>query len=69
MSTKKKTFIQSNNLEFISYDNNIYCIDDVTPLFELKGISKKGAGFLVAVDRALKLIFCYSRDRVWFSVK
>jgi len=44
-------------LEFISYDNNIYCFDDVTPLFDLEGVSKKGAGFLVAVNRVLKLIF------------
>jgi len=49
-------------LEFISYDNNIYCFDDVTSLFDLEGISKKGAGFLEAVDRVLKLIFYYGHE-------
>ena len=39
------------------------------PLFDLEGISKKGAGFLVAVDRVLKLIFYYGHERIWFSVK
>ena len=37
------------------------------PFFGLTGISKEGAGFLVVVDRLLKLIFYYGHERVWFS--
>ena len=37
------------------------------PYFGLTGISKEGAGFLVVVDRLLKLIFYYGHERAWFS--
>ena len=37
------------------------------PFFGLTGISKEGAGFLVVVDRLLKLIFYYGHERAWFS--
>ena len=37
------------------------------PYFGLTGISKEGAGFLVVVDRLLKLIFYYGHERAWFN--
>ena len=37
------------------------------PYFGLTGLSKEGAGFLVVVDRLLKLIFYYGHERAWFS--
>ena len=37
------------------------------PFFGLQGISKEGAGFLTIVDRAIKLIFYYGHERLWFT--
>ncbi len=38
---------------------------ELPPFFDLQPISKSGAGFLVAVDRVLKLVFYYFHETTW----
>ena len=69
MSTKRKHLFKAITWNLLAMTTTYIVLTMLPPLFDLKGISKKGAGFLVAVDRVLKLIFYYGHERVWFSVK
>ena len=42
-------------------------LTQLPPYFDLQPISKEGAGFLVVLDRIIKLIFYYAHERAWFA--
>ena len=69
MSTKRKHLFKAITWNLLAMTTTYIALTMLPPLFDLEGISKKGAGFLVAEDRVLKLIFCYVHERVWFSFK
>tara|TARA_Y100001933_G_scaffold205623_1_gene208221 strand:+ start:301 stop:522 length:222 start_codon:yes stop_codon:yes gene_type:complete len=69
MSTKRKHLFKAITWNLLAMTTTYVVLTMLPPLFDLEGISKKGAGFLVAVDRVLKLIFYYGHERVWFSAK
>ena len=69
MSTKRKHLFKAITWNLLAMTTTYIVLTMLPPFFDLEGISKKGAGFLVALDRALKLIFYYGHERVWVSVK
>ena len=69
MSTKTKHLFKAITWNLLAMATTYIVLTMLPPSFDLEGISKKGAGFLVAVDRMLKLIFYYGHERVWVSVK
>ena len=44
-----------------------FVLTSLPPVFSLEPISKSGAGFLVVLDRIIKLIFYYFHERAWFA--
>ena len=42
-------------------------LTELPPFFGLNSISKEGAGFLVFLDRGVKLVSYYLHERAWFS--
>ncbi|MDC3032009.1 DUF2061 domain-containing protein [Bacteroidota bacterium] len=69
MGTKRKHLFKAITWNLLAMATTYIVLTVLPPFFDLEGISKKGAGFLVAIDRVLKLIFYYGHERVWFSVK
>ena len=69
MSAKRKHLFKAITWNLLAMTTTYVVLTILPPLFELEGISKKGAGFLVSVDRLLKLIFYYGHETVWFSDK
>ena len=62
MSTKRKHVIKAITWNLLAMTTTYIVLTMLPPLFDLEGISKKGAGFLVAVDIVLKLIFYYGHE-------
>ena len=64
---RKRHIYKALTWNFLAMTTTYLVLTILPPFFGLTGISKEGAGFLVVVDRLLKLIFYYGHERAWFS--
>ena len=64
---KKRHIYKALTWNLLAMTTTYLVLTILPPFFGLTGISKEGAGFLVVVDRLLKLIFYYGHERAWFS--
>jgi len=64
---KKRHIYKALTWNLLAMTTTYLVLTILPPYFGLTGISKEGAGFLVVVDRLLKLIFYYGHERAWFS--
>ena len=69
MGTKRKHLFKAITWNLLAMVTTYIVLMMLPPFFDLEGVSKKGAGFLVAIDRVLKLIFYYGHERAWFLAK
>tara|TARA_B100000989_G_scaffold241003_1_gene187877 strand:+ start:2533 stop:2742 length:210 start_codon:yes stop_codon:yes gene_type:complete len=67
MNTKRKHLYKAFTWNLLAMTTTYIVLTMLPPIFNLEGISKTGAGFLVIVDRVLKLIFYYGHERAWYS--
>lgn len=64
---KKRHLFKALTWNVLAMATTYIVLTKLPPYFGLEGISKEGAGFLVIVDRVLKLIFYYGHERAWFA--
>ena len=65
--SKKRHLGKAISWNFLAMVTTYVVLTQLPPLFDLKPISKEGAGFLVILDRVVKLIFYYIHERTWFA--
>ena len=66
---KKRHLAKAVTWNVLAMATTYLVLTEMPPFFDLEPISKSGAGFLVALDRLVKLIFYYFHERVWNKVK
>ena len=64
---KKRHIAKALTWNVLAMTTTYLVLTILPPYFGLNGISKEGAGFLVIVDRIVKLLFYYGHERAWFS--
>lgn len=64
---RKRHILKACTWNFLAMITTYIVLTMLPPYFGLQGISKEGAGFLVIVDRILKLALYYGHERAWFS--
>lgn len=64
---KKRHLFKALTWNVLAMATTYVVLTKLPPYFGLEGISKEGAGFLVVVDRILKLAFYYGHERAWFA--
>ena len=65
--SKKRHLIKAISWNLLAMITTYVILTQLPPFFHLKAISKEGAGFLVILDRGVKLIFYYIHERTWFA--
>ena len=64
---KKRHVLKALTWNFLAMSITYLVLTELPPFFNLEPISKEGAGFLVILDRVVKLISYYLHERAWFS--
>ena len=64
---KKRHVLKALTWNFLAMTITYLVLTELPPFFNLEPISKEGAGFLVILDRVVKLISYYFHERAWFS--
>ena len=64
---RKRHILKAITWNFLAMITTYIVLTKLPPFFGLEGISKQGAGFLVVVDRVVKLLFYYGHERIWFA--
>ena len=64
---KKRHLMKAISWNLLAMTTTYIVLTQLPPFFDLKPISKEGAGFLVVLDRVIKLLFYYVHERAWFS--
>ena len=64
---KKRHVLKALTWNFLAMSITYLVLTELRPFFNLEPISKEGAGFLVVLDRVVKLISYYFHERAWFS--
>ena len=64
---KKRHLAKAFTWNLLAMLTTYLVLTEMPPFFDLEPISKSGAGFLVALDRLVKLIFYYVHERAWFA--
>ena len=64
---KKRHVLKALTWNFLAMSITYLVLTELPPFFNLEPISKEGAGFLVVLDRVVKLISYYLHERAWFS--
>tara|TARA_Y100000739_G_C20572564_1_gene448494 strand:+ start:882 stop:1121 length:240 start_codon:yes stop_codon:yes gene_type:complete len=64
---KKRHVLKALTWNLLAMTITYLVLTELPPFFNLEPISKEGAGFLVILDRVVKLISYYFHERVWFS--
>ena len=64
---KKRHLAKAFTWNLLAMLTTYLVLTEMPPFFDLEPISKSGAGFLVALDRLVKLIFYYFHERAWFA--
>ena len=64
---KKRHLAKAVTWNVLAMATTYLVLTEMPPFFDLEPISKSGAGFLVALDRLVKLIFYYFHERAWFA--
>ena len=64
---KKRHVLKALTWNFLAMSITYLVLSELPPFFNLEPISKEGAGFLVILDRVVKLISYYLHERAWFS--
>jgi hypothetical protein len=64
---KRRHILKSITWNSLAMTTTYFVLTELPPFFDLEPISKSGAGFLVVLDRIVKLIFYYFHERAWFT--
>ena len=64
---RKRHILKAITWNVLAMTTTYIVLTKLPPVFGLDGISKEGAGFLVIVDRVIKLVFYYGHERAWFT--
>ncbi|MBC8464664.1 MAG: DUF2061 domain-containing protein [Bacteroidetes bacterium] len=64
---KRRHLLKALTWNILAMSTTYVVLTMLPPVFGLEGISKEGAGFLVIVDRVIKLVFYYGHERAWFA--
>ena len=64
---KTRHILKAITWNLLAMTTTFVVLTQLPPVFDLKPISKEGAGSLVILDRAVKLIFYYFHERAWFA--
>ena len=64
---RKRHILKSLTWNSLAMTTTYFVLTELPPFFDLEPISKSGAGFLVILDRIIKLLFYYFHERAWFS--
>ena len=64
---KKRHLMKAISWNLLAMTTTYIVLTQLPPYFDLQPISKEGAGFLVVLDRVIKLIFYYAHERAWFA--
>ena len=64
---KKRHLLKALTWNLLAMITTYLVLTELPPIVDLQPISKSGAGFLVGLDRVLKLIFYYFHERAWFA--
>ena len=64
---KKRHVLKALTWNFLAMSITYLVLTELPPFFNLEPISIEGAGFLVILDRVVKLISYYLHERAWFS--
>lgn len=64
---RKRHIFKSITWSLLAMTTTYFILTELPPFFDLETISKGGAGFLVILDRIVKLVFYYFHERVWFT--
>ena len=64
---RKRHIFKSITWSLLAMSTTYFILTELPPFFDLEPISKGGAGFLVILDRIVKLVFYYFHERVWFT--
>ena len=64
---KKRHLLKAVTWNVLAMTTTYLVLTEMPPVFDLEPVSKSGAGFLVALDRIVKLIFYYFHERAWFA--
>ena len=65
--SKRRHLIKAISWNLLAMATTYMVLVYLPPFFDLKPISKEGAGALVILDRVIKLGFYYMHERAWFS--
>jgi hypothetical protein len=65
--SKKRHLGKAISWNLLAMVTTYIILTQLPSFFDLKPISKEGAGFLVILDRVVKLIFYYIHERTWFA--
>ncbi len=64
---RQRHILKSLTWNSLAMTTTYFVLTELPPFFDLEPISKSGAGFLVVLDRIVKLLFYYFHERAWFS--
>ena len=64
---RQRHILKSLTWNSLAMTTTYFVLTELPPFFDLEPISKSGAGFLVILDRIVKLLFYYFHERAWFS--
>jgi uncharacterized membrane protein len=65
--SRRRHFFKAISWNTLAIITTYIVLTELPPLIGYAPISKEGAGFLVALDRVVKLVFYYAHERAWFS--
>ncbi len=66
---KRRHFFKAITWNVLAMVTTYIVLTQLPPLVGLKSISKEGAGFLVVLDRVVKLVLYYFHERTWYMSK
>jgi ABC-type long-subunit fatty acid transport system fused permease/ATPase subunit len=64
---KKRHIIKAITWNLLAMTTTFFVLSFLPPYFGFESLDKSSVGWLVIVDRLLKLIFYYAHERTWFS--
>ena len=65
--SRRRHLIKAISWNTLAMITTYIVLTELPPLIGYEPISKDDAGFLVALDRVVKLVFYYIHERTWFA--
>jgi uncharacterized membrane protein len=64
---RRRHFLKAISWNLLAMTTTFFVLSYLPPYFGFDPIDKSSVGWLVALDRVVKLIFYYVHERTWFA--